>query len=214
MIEYLIYLVYLLSGIGGITCIVFHRRLPPAFLILGVYLLFAMASQFIASIIARYTGNNISFYNSVILINFVLTYAVFRKMNFDAFYRKRLTAAFGIGVLGVLIFIVQSFSSSFASRSLTISNLAVTIFSLLYFYQMLRIPSDQSILKQGKFWVAAGFLIHHLAGFSYWLLYEYALNAFDLNWRRLITIFLADILYTILIAGIFIQLKFGRRDRA
>lgn len=214
MIDILRYLLYTISGIGGISCFIFYRKLPPVFLRLGFYLLFAMLSQVLAFTIARHFGSNIEYYNMVLLVNYLVTYAVFRKMSDDEQYKKRILIAFATGGVFILYFIIQSFNISFANRALTIFNITATVFALLYFYHILQVADEQPATKKGRFWIATGFLVHHLASFSYWLLYEYRSYAGNGNLIASITIYLGILLYSILLYAIYVQLKFGKYDRA
>jgi len=134
-------------------------------------------------------------------------------MSRHSFYQKRITVVFALGAMGILLVIFPSFNNIFASRALTISNIVITISALLYFYQMLRVPDELSIYKQGKFWIAAGFFIYHLTTFSFWLTYEYiplltsTIPTVKMNYS------LTVLQYLILLIAVVVQLKYNTDDR-
>jgi hypothetical protein len=205
-------LLFTLSGIGGISCLIFRKRLPPVFFWLGIFMLFALASQLGAILLGLYRGNNVEYYNVVMAINFILLYIIFERLSQDSYYRNRIHIVFTIGAVFVIYLLIPAFLVSFATRALTVLNIVIVIYSLLYLYQMLRVPSVQSVYQRGKFWIAAGFLIHHISIFSFWLTYEYTSFLENRDWINPMTYSLTIMHYILLIIAVFIQLKYSTND--
>lgn len=211
--EHLRIIVYVLALSGALLVLFNKKRLTPAFHWTGWFLLFAGLSQISGYLLFRYVGNNVAFYNGALLINYALLFMMLYHLSVEASYRKKLILIFGICGLGILYFAIPSFNELFASRALTILNIAISIGCLLFLYEMLLVPSLVAITKQGHFWIVASLLIHHVSGFTYWLFYELLSMVNNKLIFGRITPFLAIILYAMLIIAIFVQLNYSINDR-
>lgn len=211
--EYLRYIVYALALAGA--CVVFFNRkkLTPAFHWTGWFLLFAGLSQISGYLLFRFTGNNVSLYNGAMLINFGLLFMIFYNLSVQPAYRKKLTFIFVSFGLLMLYFIVQAFLETFASRALTVLNIAVSIGCLLYLLEMLKFPTSQSVTKQGQFWIVAALFIHHVSGFTHWMFFELMDKVNNTTLYSYITPLLAIVLYIMFIIATFVQLNYSGNDR-
>lgn len=179
----------------------------PAFIVLGWFMLFAGLSQMAAFVIFQHWGNNILFYNSTLLVNYGLLYGITIHLLDLPAYKRKINAVYIAGAIGVIIFIVPANTDYFASRSLTIINLVVVASCLLYFYDLLKIPETLPITRQGKFWIGAALLVHHVSSFTLWLVYELITNVEKAQTHAIMGSILTIILYVMLIIATIVQIN-------
>lgn len=83
----------------------------------------------------------------------------------------------------------------------------MAISCLLYYYHLLKAPEKQPITLQGKFWIAAAFLVHHASSFTIWMVYEVNKSQEIIQAHGLMTFILTNLLYLMLIIAVLVQVK-------
>lgn len=171
-----------------------------------------MVSQLGGLLLNIYFNRNAEYYNVVMVINFLLYHRIFMSLSKDALYRTRIHVVFTISSVIICYLLIRYFELGFITKALSVLNIAVVLYSFLFFYEMLQAPSEKSIYQEGKFWISAGFLIHHLSVFSFWLSYEFVAMLENQTWIMPLTYSLTILLYFILLIAIVTGLKFNSDD--
>ena len=205
--DFLRITVYVLSLGGALLIFLFRNRMTPAFLATGWFLLFAGLSQLAAFLLIQVNGSNIVFYNSTLLVHYALLYAVLINLLKLPPYRRKINAVFFAGLIGVCLFLIEAYTDHFASRSLTIINFVVIAGSLLFFYNLLKIPDNLAITRQGKFWIGAALLVYHIASFTLWLMYELMSQVENSQIHALMGYILTIIHYSLLVIATIVQIN-------
>ncbi len=197
-------MIYILAFGGAILILVVNKRLGKVFHWVGWFLLFAGLSQLMAFFIVPLFGSNLSFYHSVMIINFGLICAILYHLLATRYFRKILLLIFGAAGIIFVYLLFPVFNTQFASRALTVLNISVIAGCMLFFYEILLIPEKLAITRQGKFWIATAFLVYHISSFFIWLISELPeyLGFYSVINRGLVLLF-----YTLLILAVVIQLN-------
>lgn len=216
MLDHLRYSLYFTAFLGAIVVYIFRKRLPAVFIWTGLFLFFAGLSQLTAFLLMRFSGNNLVYYHIVILINYGLLYIILSKLVTQKRYRQQLAILFAIGGVAIVYFVASTFTTSFASRAVTVINLVVPVGCLMYFYELLKTPEELPLARQGKFWIGTAFLVHHISSFTYWIAFELNPEVKMKFMFREIAAALTILLYLMLLGAVVVQLKhseYGRDPR-
>lgn len=200
-------LVYVLAFGGASIILIFRAYLNLTFKWVGAYLLFVGISQLAAYLIIPVLGSNHLLYNLAMIIHFALIYAILYNLLSTLLFKRILIVVFAFFGILFAYLLFPEINEQFASRALTVLNLTTAVGCLLFYYELLQIPESLSITRQGKFWVAAAFLIHHVSSFVIWLIYEIPPQGMKMKSLMVINFALVILLYSILILATFVQLK-------
>lgn len=207
MVEFIKWLAYALALTGALVVGFNRARVSRAFLLVGIYLAFAFVTWIVGQLLIHLFSKNVLWYNAVIIINFVITLLLLVSM-FKSRQNKRIVQiVFGITAVFIIYFLLQEGFNRFASRALSIKNLAISLVALLYFYEMLHFPEKRSIFAQGNFWVVAALMVYHVSTFAFWMIYE-LLEAVEKH-RVFLTMNVIStlMLYAIMLTAVLVETK-------
>lgn len=202
-----------LSLIGGVTTLFFHKKMPRVFIWVGWFMVFAFISQLTGIILKIINGVNSGFYNFVLLVNFCLLFLIVIHLFKRRYNQIRVAALFFVSGVAVAFFVWISMTDQFTTKSLTITNLTVTIACFYYLYVSLNIPETLPISRQGTFWIAMALLVYHVSSFTFWLMFGLVDGESKIIVLMYINYTLVIVLYLLLILATFTQIKFGVYDR-
>jgi hypothetical protein len=138
-----------------------YRKLTVPFKLLTICIIFTFVLEVIGEFFAFNNKNNSFLSHIESLTNYFFYSFTFFYLFENKQIRKMILISIGIVCVFFIInaLFIQSFKKIFPTNVLLISNIFYIIFSLLLFKQMLRNPSNMSIIRQSIFWFNTGILI-------------------------------------------------------
>ncbi len=142
-------------------------RLLASFLLVSVIQLYFVIPYDILMLKGHETFNTIFYYNWQYVITAFIKLGIYHSLlNF-----KFKSILFGISVAILAVVIALEFRTDsltfhnthqLVTNSILVTNLLITLLSLIYAYQQLQDLSVEDITKYSFFWLNSGFLIYHL----------------------------------------------------
>lgn len=152
----------------------FHfRKSGILFRLLTLYLLYTLISEVVSFYSSKIFHNNslvqkIYLFVEIIFISGIY-YLLFR------YSRKRRI----IIVLAAFLFLFCFFyfildkQAILPGYPLTLESIMLIIFSVMYFYQLLKYPYEHDLLSMGEFWLNSSVLVYSTGSFVFWVTFHY-----------------------------------------
>ncbi|MEO6638023.1 MAG: hypothetical protein ABIN25_07085 [Ginsengibacter sp.] len=167
-LAYLVYAFLLLMSID--------RYSPITKKVLFVYYIVALFITYYANYLSftKTLGDNNYLYNLLFLITVcVFSYYFYNLLN----TRLRKMIVVFLLLLNIILFIFydilnQKFNGNYNNYVTAICFISIVVYSLLYFYQLIKNVNELNILHEFNFWLISGYLLYFLGSFFIILFYS------------------------------------------
>jgi hypothetical protein len=206
--RFWIYIIFVsVSLVGGA---VRYKKLSPPFRILVYVLALTLISEFSAHYAAIWFHNNIIVYHIFTPIQFSLFCLLYNQLLESKSNKQYTIWAMVVFIVFSLInsFLIQT-TKTFPTYSLLLESILIVSFAYLVFYELLKNPRFEYLLRSSVFWFNSAVIIFFTTSFIFWGLFNYLIKY---NRPLLITLslflwLLNLLIYTLFIFSIFLDKK-------
>lgn len=146
------------------------------FRVLTLYLSYTLVSE-IVSLAVSYVWHNNSLVQKVYLCAEIVFMGGIYYLLFRHSRQKKVIIIFSILLfLFCLIFFIANGEALLPAYPLTAESIAFIVFSVMYFFQLLKYPYEQDLLSMGEFWLNSSVLVYSTGSFIFWVSFYYLYN--------------------------------------
>jgi hypothetical protein len=171
-------LYFIILVFGMLAGVLKYKHLPKAGRILFYLIVFIFFKEISARILANKFQFNLSFYQYLSPVDYILTFAVF----FTIPFLKKFRRVFFVTGLIVIAFYFLNLSlwqvpgKGIDSNFKLVRSFFLVLYSLILFYNLIAISNGGNIFKNSQFWFASGILIFYVFSIFYWGVFNYYLG--------------------------------------
>lgn len=108
------------------------------------------------------SGNNMTLYNSFIVVEFVFYLYVLRSVIYSPSVKSKMNwIIFFFILLSVTNLIISLKFENFQSITYAMGSLLVVIYCVFYFYELFNLPEFVDLLREPSFWIVSGLLFYY-----------------------------------------------------
>ena len=188
----------------------------PILIIFSFFLLTSLSVEYIGWRMIVHGGKTAMLYNIFSTSEFIFYLFFFRSL-LESLKMKKIifaTALFYPVIALLNIFIYQG-TETFHTYTYVLGCILVVIFSIIYFYYLLRLPEKVSLTRNPYFWIVTGLLFFHTCAFSLIGLSNFIAEkmGFYNNLLTIISDILNSLLYTLFTIGFLCQINLRKSSR-
>jgi hypothetical protein len=169
-IEIIYRIVLLVVALLGIFNI---RKCNLLFKVLTFYLLYTLISE-IVSLIFSYAWHNNSLVQKIYLCAEIIFMGGIYYLLFRYSRQRKLVIIFSILLfVFCLVFFIVNGEALLPAYPLTLESIVLIVFSVMYFFQLLKYPYEHDLLSMGEFWLNSSVLVYSTGSFVFWASFYY-----------------------------------------
>ncbi|UAY52635.1 hypothetical protein [Ferruginibacter albus] len=191
-----------------------YKRSVIAFRLLTILLSLTFFAEVLAYILASAMHENVTVYKIYTPLHIVLFTLIYYSL-MSSLSTKALTLTIGFIVfLFITVLIINSDGQNFPNSIVSIDTGAIVLFSLIFFYEMIRTLSEDKLFISGLFWLNSSTLFYFSTKFAYWISFSYLFKHSPTILNTLIRIFgLLDPLYYLLLGmSLYFHIQNNKRE--
>lgn len=190
-----------------------RKKHPPHLVLFITYLSLTLVVELAGYTLRALRRDNAPIYNIYIIVNFA--YLIFLLRSFLRNERIKRIFSWSIFTFVVIalinIFFIQGFYS-FNTYTFIIGSIIMVICCIYYFYQRMKFPDSQSLLRDPTFWLSTGLLFFYTCSLPIFGLNNFVANIplYIYNSFYLINQLLNIILYSLFMISLLCNLNFRK----
>jgi len=161
---------------GSLTGLLFFQRLTPAFRVLAFFLLYTFLSES-ASLYMAYTHHFNYTVFSVYLPAHIAFWGGIYYLLFTVRRIKQIAGGMSLVLLIIsVIYILSLPETKMPILMIDLESLLLIVFSIMYFYFLVKYPIEDNILLVPGFWLSSSVLIYNSGSFIYMASFNFLTN--------------------------------------
>jgi hypothetical protein len=151
----------------------YFRKSGILFRLLTLYLLYTLISEVVSYISSRLFQNNSLVQKIYLFVEIIFISGIYYSL--FKYSRKKRIILFLSSFLFLFCFFyfILDKQALLPGYPLTLESIMLIIFSVMYFYQLLKYPYEHDLLSMGEFWLNSSVLVYSTGSFVFWVTFHY-----------------------------------------